>query len=130
MPYLKSAIAKILLLAYLISMLLPALSAKGLELLSAGKLKKVCKRSYAVTEKASGTPLQLYFTAAENELTAGSQAAQVFICGSSSVDVPPALASAVLAVGQQEKDDLLFTPSLYTILFQELDPDPPKVSFC
>ncbi len=117
-------------MGYLIALLVPALPAEGLAQLTGGKLKKECKRSYAVSAKTSHKPLQLYFTAAEDRVAAVPQAAQPFLCGSPTTLVPPALAHAFAPAEQQEIAFVFFTHSLYTLLFQELDPDPPRASFC
>lgn len=125
----ESLIAKLLLISYLITVAVPALPAEGLGYLSLGKIKKVCNRSYEVSQNKEHTSLQLAFSA-ERSLENLPQAALPFFCGSSNIYIPARADNGLLLIPQQEKDFPAFAVNRYSILFQELDPDPPKFSTC
>lgn len=120
-----------LLIGYLIAKIVPALPAEGLSFINPGKVKKkVCKRSYAVEHKKQNPPLQLKLTAAERRIADFPQAEFFLFCGSSTTYIPAALENELQLTLHQGDDFATFIHSLYTILFQELDPDPPGVTFC
>ena len=126
----KSVIAKILLTGYLIGMVVPALPAETLSFVTSGKVKKVCKSSYVIEQKHDEARLQLKFSPAEERVLDLSQAGLFLFCSSTSTYIPSVFANELLTSLQQENDFASFNHSLYTILFQELDPDPPKTTFC
>ena len=120
-----------LLIGYLIAIVVPVLPAEGLSFITSGKvIKKVCKRSYAVEHKKQSPPLQLKFTATERRVADFPQAEFFLFFGSSITYIPATLESELQLTLHQGDDFAAFFHSLYTILFQELDPDPPRVTFC
>jgi hypothetical protein len=126
----ESLIAKLLLIGYLITVAVPALPAESLSYLSSGKMKKVCKRSYAVSQNNQHTPLHLAFSSPEKSIKDVPHAALFSVCGSSSTYLPARSESELPLISEQEKSYPVFAFTQYTILFQELDPDPPKASIC
>lgn len=123
----ESLITKLLLIGYLITLAVPALPTESLNYLSAGKMKKVCKRSHAISQNFQHTPLQPAFSSAERPIKDVPQAVLLSHCGSSSTHLPASSENKLQLVQQQKKVFPAFAFTPYTILFQELDPDPPKV---
>ena len=119
------------LIGYLIAMIVPVLPAESMSFITSGKvIKKVCKRSYAVEHKKQSPPLQLKFTAAERRIADFTQPGLFLFCGSSTTYIPSVLENELQLTWRQEDDFSAFIQSLYSILFQELDPDPPRATFC
>lgn len=125
----ESIIARILLFGYLFTLTAPAFSATGLSPFGSGKVKKMCKRSYGETKGHLDTPLQLTVSTAA-DITNIPQIVMTLFCGSGNVHLPLPLTGELLSKLQQEPSFAVFVPSCYSILFQELDPDPPKNHFC
>ena len=120
-----------LLIGYLIAIVVPALPAEGLSFITSGKVKKkVCKMSYAVSQNNQDPPLQLAFSSTGRTIKDVSQAALFSLCGSSSTYLPARSENELPLIPKQEKTYTVFAFTQYTILFQELDPDPPKISVC
>ena len=126
----ESFIARMLLIGYLITVAVPALPAESLSYLSSGKIKKDCKRSYAVSPSNQDMPIQAALSSAERTIKEVPQAAMLSLCGSASTYLPARAESELLLILQQAKAYPAFPFTQYTILFQELDPDPPKFSIC
>lgn len=130
MRNIKSYIAKFLLLGYFITLAIPALSAGNRGYVGAGENKRVCKKSHILPQKPILLSLQAYFSPTQKGMEKEAGTAIFSLCDSSGTYLPPRSENEFPIIVQQEKVYPATKFTSFTIVFQELDPDPPKHTLC
>ena len=106
-------------------------SAGAHHLLPSPSVNAGCKKAYLTGEKAASINIfQEEKLATEHELPLIPESEVVSFCSSPAVYIKPVLTLETGAIVCQAIIFSTFTASLYSSLFQGLDPDPPKNTFC
>ena len=126
----ESVIAKIVLIGYLLVLVMPALPVEVLSIATSKTEKKVCKSNAIIAPKHIEVGSEKKSLHMEERVPDISQTGLFLLCNSSPTYLPPVFANELWVGMQQENNFAMFIPSLYALLFQNLDTDPPKGSFC